>query len=701
MTNSTHRHGVPANAGPSVFHHDGRRLLLIDGEPRIVDVDIGEGLAFDRSRDVRKIIARQVENLSFFGDVLRFDPTSNVVERVGEQLRHGGAIARPADPALVRLLQDEGLLDLSKRGKKPTIWLLNREQMRWIVTKSETEQADEFLRELFRVYKAWEDGALQPARPAVPPPQAQAQAQAQDPLPPPAVPVGPPTAIVFNGVAYELVGGDLHVVDESLYRAGGWTASGMRSTYTDLPAVGPMPASASLKGAALLSVRHVDFLVAALRVGDEEVLSPAFLAVPHVLRAHAHGQVEVFGGTLVERLGPDGVSRQYAAGRSGGRKVSGWAPAPFIRDDGRALLVRHCQVAMAFGLSDRMLLLALGDHRGDVPGEVFERHERQHGLEVIGVYLTEAQCVMLGIAMGLDGAAIVGRMFDLQVELESDLRARAMADLAAVEAHRVEAAGVPTLPASIVALKEAIAAVSGAAAGMAAAVDRIQGLAEANALMASRSARSASTPAAGTARSNDAITMMAAWPFGLVSGWSKASAMPKPHVLSPVGSTSPTLRSTISGAVPQFRLPPRPNSPRPTPSGRRLPWPAARRSGRSKRCATRLYRSSRQRRWARRRPIRSRAAGDRAQVYDGRQRGRRGLQPCRPDAAPASACLPACRSYEPAYPALRRGRRLPRSAPGRCSRPRFGAPAARVGEGGAFCPPSKSPICLRSCRRLI
>lgn len=38
--------------------------------------------------------------------------------------------------------------------------------------------------------------------------------------------------------------------------------------------------------------------------------------------------------------------------------------------------------------------------------------------------------------------------------------------------------------------------------------------------------------------------------------------------------------------------------------------------------------------------------------------------PCWADAAPASACLPACRPCEPAYPDLRRGRRRTRSTPG-------------------------------------
>lgn len=426
---------LPQAAKPTVFHHEGRRLFLIDGEPRVVDVDLSEQLGREGERQIRILIKRHAARLEKRGRLLVF-------QEKGE-LRYGSAIQGDILP----LLRKEGLI--ASAGVKPTIAFLNKRQMRAIVARSETEAADDLLEKLLDLYDAWEAGTLEPARPAFEPPKA------PDALPPPADPA-PVAAIAFRGIAYELVGGDLYVVDESLYRAGGYSPARMRAVYSDLPAVGAMPRAASLSGALLLSARHVDFLSAALRIDPEERLAAGFASVLQVLRAHALGRVEVVGGALVERMGPDGVSREYAAGRAGGPSLMGWAPAPFVRDGGRRLRVRHCHLALAFGIGDGMLLFALNEHRRDLPGEIFERHERQHGLDVIGVYLDEAQCVMLGIMMGYDGEVIAGRLFDERVALEADLHAQAMADLADLEGRQSELDGVRTLASSIGDLKEAV-----------------------------------------------------------------------------------------------------------------------------------------------------------------------------------------------------------------------------------------------------
>ena len=66
----------------------------------------------------------------------------------------------------------------------------------------------------------------------------------------------------------------------------------------------------------------------------------------------------------------------------------------------------------------------------------------------------------------------------------------------------------------------------------------------------------------------------------------------------------PFLRSMISGAAPACRLRRSSSSPRPTPSGRRWGSPGAKRSGRSRRCATSRCRSSRLPQRARRSPCR-------------------------------------------------------------------------------------------------
>lgn len=444
---------LPVLAQPEVFHKDGRRLFIIDGEPRIADIDIGDGLAFNRPRDVRKIIARQVENLSFFGDVVRVDPTSSVVESLGAQLRHGGAIARAADPVLIQLLQDEGLIDLSKRGKKPLVWFLNRDQMRWIVTKSETAQADDFLRELFRVYKAWEDGTLQPAAPAVPPPPVAPAA-----LPPPAPPQRV-TGISHDGVVYELEDGVLHVIDESLYRTAGCDPRRMRALFSDLSGVGPVPASESVDGALLLSLRHVELVVAVMR-RDFDLPGIAVNSIVATLRDHGAGHLQVVAGTIVDPVGLDGVSRQYAAGRAGGPKVLARPPVPFLRGEDRRLRIRFSVLATAFGMFERSLAEEVRFHRAGLPGEVFERLEVQHGVDLAALYLDEVQAKVLGDLLGLDASGVVDRLFVDQVELEADNHRKRMEELAELEAREDGVLSNPTITQTLADLKEKVLALS-------------------------------------------------------------------------------------------------------------------------------------------------------------------------------------------------------------------------------------------------
>ena len=70
------------------------------------------------------------------------------------------------------------------------------------------------------------------------------------------------------------------------------------------------------------------------------------------------------------------------------------------------------------------------------------------------------------------------------------------------------------------------------------------------------------------------------------------------------GRTSPSSRSTISGAAPVFRPPRSCSSPRPMPSGHRWNSRGARRCGRSRRCATSRCRCSRPPQPAKPRPFR-------------------------------------------------------------------------------------------------
>ena len=124
-------------------------------------------------------------------------------------------------------------------------------------------------------------------------------------------------------------------------------------------------------------------------------------------------------------------------------------------------------------------------------------------------------------------------------------------------------------------------------------------------------------------------------------------------------------------------------SPRPTPSGRRSALPAARRSGRSRRCATSRCRCSPPPRRAEAAtvPEADEPAVD-AAADDRRRRGGRGLRPCRPDAARPPGRLPARRSRSAgaSSPAPRRcGRRDGSWLDDR--RPGAGAPDAGLGQG--------------------
>lgn len=456
MTEATKDYSnLPQAAKPTVFRHEGRRLFVIDGEPRVADEDLASDLELARARNIRtSLIDPNRDKLLLLGSIIQIDPKECSLIRHDADRLVQPLFEKAVAEAVLQLLKAEGLIDPTKRGEKPKINFLNAEQAKFLIVSSATPKGRDLLVDLIKIEKAWKDGTLEPARPAVEPPRA------AEALPPPSDPVEPPLAIVFEGVAYELVGDALHVIDESLYRAGGHDPAKMRAIYTDLPAVGPMPAASSLKGASLLSVRHVDFLASAMRRDFERPPSVGFMAVLSVLRAHRQGLLEVFGRTLMDLTDPREVSREYAAGRSGGPKVVGWAPVPFLRDAGRSLRIRHSEFALALGIGERMLLIEVNRYRADLPGEIMERHEREHGIDVIGVYLSEAQASHLGRFMGVDGDALAERLFAEQAELECEIHRRAMEDRARAEARELEESGNPTVARAIVGFTGAVASLS-------------------------------------------------------------------------------------------------------------------------------------------------------------------------------------------------------------------------------------------------
>lgn len=123
---------------------------MIDGEPRVVDVDLSEELGREGERQIRSLIKRHAARLEKRGKLLVFQESG--------ELRYGSAIQADILP----LLREEGLI--ASVGVKPTIAFLNKRQMRAIVARSETEAADDLLEKLLDLYDAWEGGALEPAR---------------------------------------------------------------------------------------------------------------------------------------------------------------------------------------------------------------------------------------------------------------------------------------------------------------------------------------------------------------------------------------------------------------------------------------------------------------------------------------------------------------------------------------------------------
>lgn len=447
--------GLPVLAQPEVFHKDGRRLFIIDGEPRVADEDLAKDLQMARKRSIRwNLIDANRDGLMMLGSIFQIDPQAR------QLLRHDpdGVVQPPFDKAvaekLLDLLKIEGLIDPSKRGEKPKINFLNAEQAKFLIVTSGMPKGRDLLVDLIKLEKAWRDGTLQPAGPAVPlPPVAPAA------LPPPAPPQRV-TGISHDGVVYELEGGVLHVIDESLYRTAGYDPRRMRALFSDLSGVGPVPDSASVEGALLLSLRHVELVVGVMR---RDFGSPPGVGVNSIvatLRDHGAGHIQVVAGTIIDPVGPDGVSRQYAAGRAGGPKVLARPPVPFLRGEDRRLRIRFSVLATAFGMFERSLAEEVRFHRAGLPGEVFERLEVQHGVDLAAFYLDEVQAKVLGDRLGLDASGVVDRLFADQVEFEADNHRKRMEELAELEARHEGALSNPTVAQTLADLKEKVLALS-------------------------------------------------------------------------------------------------------------------------------------------------------------------------------------------------------------------------------------------------
>jgi len=167
---------LPEAAKPRVFHHEGKRLFVIDGEPRVADEDLAKDLQLVRNRNIRSsLINPNRDKLFMFGPILQIDPqtrelTRHDLEGVSQPLYEKAVAER-----LLELLRTEGLIDPSKRGEKPKINFLNAEQAKFLIVSSATPKGRQILVDLIKLEKAYRDGTLEPnaapsiAKPAVRP----------------------------------------------------------------------------------------------------------------------------------------------------------------------------------------------------------------------------------------------------------------------------------------------------------------------------------------------------------------------------------------------------------------------------------------------------------------------------------------------------------------------------------------------------
>lgn len=95
-------------AGPVLFTHDGYKLYVFDGEPHMLDKDVGERIGWKKTNQIRSLIKRKFAELEFFG----------LVRLVISPIPQGG--------------RGKG------RTKDGMVYSMNQEQVRWRIIQSRT-----------------------------------------------------------------------------------------------------------------------------------------------------------------------------------------------------------------------------------------------------------------------------------------------------------------------------------------------------------------------------------------------------------------------------------------------------------------------------------------------------------------------------------------------------------------------------------
>jgi hypothetical protein len=240
------------------------------------------------------------------------------------------------------LLKAEGLIDPSKRGEKPKVMFLNAEQAKFMIVSSGMPKGRDLLVDLIKLEKAWRDGTLEPARPAVEPPPA---AAAPKNIPAHIAPhrmTGQMDFCHFEGILFSFAGdGWMHVWGGSVAEALGLGEAAFAAELAKWPQLGLLGEMPSLEGrpSVWLKRAHLTFLLS--RPGGA---TQSAWRIADVMTAQADDRAWVSDGELYLRypaavLGPK-EGRQCA--RLGADMPWAGAPCDFLsRKPGRMEPVRN------------------------------------------------------------------------------------------------------------------------------------------------------------------------------------------------------------------------------------------------------------------------------------------------------------------------------------------------------------------------
>lgn len=133
------------------------RIFREEEEPRVRDLELAERLGYDRPRDVRKLIARMIEEGKF--------ASCHVRDTVSRTWHDGSVLVRRSAEAVAMPRGGEREQEVAE------YWLTEAQALK-VIAKSETKRADQILDEVIRVFILARRGLLpvdSPSAPVLPP----------------------------------------------------------------------------------------------------------------------------------------------------------------------------------------------------------------------------------------------------------------------------------------------------------------------------------------------------------------------------------------------------------------------------------------------------------------------------------------------------------------------------------------------------